>query len=329
MPMLVKTLVCTLLCAGLVVAQPPVDKVLTFAQNDSAQDMQDIASTIKYIAGVPQPAVDPAQRTLALHAVASQVALAEWLFQQLDGPANSASQNEYRMSAAGDDIVHIFKLAHAETAQQIGEITTSVRTTADIPRIYTYNSAKIIVARATAVQIALAAWLLERTDLAAGQQPKASDEYSIPGGTDDHAQVFYLTETRSVQEFAEVATLMRSITECRRAYTYNTAKALLMRGTAAQLAFAGWLTTELNRAPADLAMGPEHYQFGASGDSQVSIYYLTHTPTVADFQTLVTGVRTAAQIRRMYTYNALRAVVLRGTPNQVAQAQQLIAERYK
>src|ERR1700730_8668392 len=53
---------------------------------------------------------------------------------------------------------------------------------------------------------------------------------------DEVVKVFYLQNATSVQEFEEIATAVRSLTEIRRVYTYNGQKAILMRGTPDQIA---------------------------------------------------------------------------------------------
>ncbi|MFM9726357.1 hypothetical protein ACKI1L_38175, partial [Streptomyces scabiei] len=55
---------------------------------------------------------------------------------------------------------------------------------------------------------------------------------------DNVVKVFYVQNATSVQEFQEIATAVRSLTEIRRVFTYNAQKAILMRGTPDQIALA-------------------------------------------------------------------------------------------
>ena len=66
-------------------------------------------------------------------------------------------------------------------------------------------------------------------------------EYLIPGSTDDVVSLFYLTDAATVQDFQEAATLVRTIADFRRAFTYNERRAYVVRGTAAQIGLAEWL----------------------------------------------------------------------------------------
>ena len=77
----------------------------------------------------------------------------------------------------------------------------------------------------------------------------AQTEYKMEGTDDNIVRVFYLTNTPTVQDFQEVATLVRTIGEIRRVFTYNSPRALVVRGTASQTALADWLVANLNQKP--------------------------------------------------------------------------------
>lgn len=64
---------------------------------------------------------------------------------------------------------------------------------------------------------------------------------------DDVVRVFYVSNATTVQEFQEVATAIRSVTEIRRVFTYNAQKALVVRGTVDQVALAEKLLQDLDK----------------------------------------------------------------------------------
>jgi general secretion pathway protein D len=59
-------------------------------------------------------------------------------------------------------------------------------------------------------------------------------------------------------------------------------------------------------------------------DNVVKVFYVTNATSVQEFQEIATAVRTVAEIRRVYTYNAQKAMVVRGTQDQVALAEKLV-----
>ena len=59
-------------------------------------------------------------------------------------------------------------------------------------------------------------------------------------------------------------------------------------------------------------------------DEVVKVFYVTNTSSAQEFQEIATAVRTLADIRRVFTYNAQKALIVRGTVDQVALTEKLI-----
>lgn len=54
------------------------------------------------------------------------------------------------------------------------------------------------------------------------------------------------------------------------------------------------------------------------------VFYLPNAGTVQEFQEIANALRTVAEIRRVFTYNAGRAMVVRGTPDEIAFVEKLV-----
>jgi hypothetical protein len=139
-------------------------------------------------------------------------------------------------------------------------------------------------------------------------------------------RVIYIPYAATVQNFQEVATLIRTIVEIRRVFTYNAAKAMIVRGTADQLALAGWFVKELGKPAAETA-SYTYPDSSREGANQVRVFYVKDVPNVKAFQEVATQLRTATQIRRVFTYNATYALAVRGTAGQIAMAEQMLQDR--
>ncbi len=61
-------------------------------------------------------------------------------------------------------------------------------------------------------------------------------------------------------------------------------------------------------------------------DYVVKTFYLANTTTVQELQEIATAVRSVTEIRRLFTYNGQNAILIRGTVDQVALAEKLIAD---
>src|ERR1700730_5287377 len=76
------------------------DRTLHFTATSSAQSFQQMATVIHAIAEIPQASVDTTERSLSLQGTSGQVALAEWMFTNLDKPTSvpqNGAKHEYRV----------------------------------------------------------------------------------------------------------------------------------------------------------------------------------------------------------------------------------------
>jgi hypothetical protein len=239
---------------------------------------------------------------------------------------------EFRVSNSVDDVVRLFFPRHTPTIQSFQEIATTIRTIAEIRRVFTYNTPRALAVRGTADQIAAAEFILRELDQPADAKRADSRQYQMIDPTshgETEVRVFYLPYTSTVQQFQEVATVTRTIGEVRRIFTYNAARAMIVRGTADQIAFTGWMVDELGKpvTPGTVSQTYQYHSNDRNGENLVRVYYLNNVPTVAAFQQFATQIRTTAQMRRVFTYNASMALAVRGNEAQLATAEQMLQDR--
>ncbi len=318
--------------------EPAVDRVFHFANGDTVQDCQEIATVVRYMADIRDASVDTAQKALAVRGTAGQVALAEWLITELDNRANrqaarNAAPHEYRVSPNTDDVVRAFYLAHAQTAQELQEVATNLRSMTDIRRVFTYNAAKAIVVRGTAGQGAFAEWVVNALDKprpATGQQTAAAQDFRVSPAGDDLGRVFHLAHAQTTQDLQEIAVLIRSLGDIIRVFVCNAPKAIVLRGTPVQVAMSEWLVKELdqapNRQPAQTSV-PHEYRMSPGADDLVRVFYLARAGTMQEVQGIARDIRITTGVKRIFTYSAAKAVTLRGTVDQMTLAERLIKER--
>jgi hypothetical protein len=126
------------------------------------------------------------------------------------------------------------------TRAGLQEIVTSIRSVADIQRLFIYNRRRAVVLRATAERAALAAWLVSELDKPVSGQADdaASHEFRLSSGPESLVRVFYLTRFPSPEQRLKVANQVRANTGTRRLYIYNALGALAVRETDGQVATA-------------------------------------------------------------------------------------------
>jgi hypothetical protein len=176
-----------------------------------------------------------------------QVAMVEWVVRALDQPPSAEAQSgasgpDYTVS--GNDLVRVFHVANAKSVQDFQEIANTMRTMAEIRRVFTYNTGRAVVMRGTADELGMADWLLRQLDKS-GPQSQASEEFHVPGAADDVMRVFYLPPAQTVQAFQQAAAQIRTRLEIRRVFIYDALRAMSVRGTESQLALTQHMIEEL------------------------------------------------------------------------------------
>ena len=307
------------------------NQVFQLTQNENQQQLEEIATVLRGTADIQQVSVDDLKGTVAVEGTAGQIGMADWLVHQMDLPATGqlSGVHEYRPTAGGDDVARVFYVNHAARPQELQEIVTCVRSVADIQRVFVYNPMRAAVVRGTNQQISLAAWMVDQLNQPANVAAPSPHEYQLPG--DDVAQVFELRYPQTPQQLQEIVVLIRAVGDIQRLFIYNDRRALIVRARAERVALAAWLVSELDKPVDGQAAAHDStatHEFRLSDDpaNLVRVFYLPGSLSAADRQKVVQQVRANSGIRRLFLYNALGALAVRGTAGQVATAEKAIEE---
>lgn len=220
----------------------------------TVQSFQEVATAVRTVVEIRRIVTNNAQRAVAMRGTAEQMAMAEWLFNQMDKPANEPVQHsasrEYVIQDPRDEgVTRVFFVANAATVQDFQEVATLMRTIAEIRRVFTYNGPRAIAVRGTAEQMAMVEWLFNELDkpsaLTATQAGQA--EYRVSGSRDDLVRVLYLPNTRTKEDFQKAAVQIRAATSIPKVFTYNTPRALALRGTVNQIRSAERMAKDLDK----------------------------------------------------------------------------------
>ena len=169
---------------------------------------------------------------MVVRGTASDIAMAGWIFSELNLKQGWAAKLEYRSVSGGDDAVRIFHLKAGREPRQLQELVTVVRSIGMVERMFTFTPRNLVAARGSDAEIALCEWLIGELD---GGSRRPGPEYKFAG---DMVRIFYLAADDSVQHVQQVALKLRTVTKVPRLFTYNPLRAIVVRGTAEQLATA-------------------------------------------------------------------------------------------
>ncbi len=308
-----------------------IDRVFRLRNAPAVVSGQEIATTMRTVAQIRQLSIDSAAATLTMKGTPDELALAEWLLPKLDvAEASNMGPQEYRVQRSNEDIVMVFELTHTTTPRGIQEIITTLRTVADIQKIYTVTAPRIITLRGDASQIGLAKFLVFELDQAAqlSAQPRPSamvHEFKSNGGGLDTALVYGLAHTDGSQSVQEIVTTLRTVLSIQKIFSVTAPNLLAIRGSAIDVQMAEWLIPELDRETANPSGNETHVPGG--NDDVVHVFYLAHVTTPAGMNGLFTDIRRTTHITNAFLHSVPATLILRGTADQIATAGRMIELR--
>lgn len=212
-------------------------------------------------------------------------------------------------------------------ADDLPVFATAVRTISGVAEVSVDMIEHSLTLKGTPDQMALVESLVKSVDVATNGpgDPDVGAPYRV-SGTDDSVRILYLNYTGTVQEMQEVATVIRTIGEIRQVAVYQPQRALMIRGTAEQLAMVDWVSAQLaNHKPGQQSSGSD-FKLGAAPENVITVFWTQTTSSMRAFQNMATVLRGAAAIRRVFTHNKQMAIVVRDTDDQIALAAVLLRD---
>jgi hypothetical protein len=306
------------------------EKLLYFAHTDVPRDMQEIGQVVRTTLELREAAVSDTQRSLAIRGTQDQIAAAEWLFAELDRtpivPRQHSTNHGYVLPGDKEGIIRIFYAAYTADMREFQELAQLVRTVPEARRTFTYNGLNAIIVRGTPPQVRLAESLFDELDKPSTTLVKhaASPQFFLPGDKEGVTRVFYVAHAKTVPAFQEIAKLLRETVLIRRVFTNNPHRAIIARGTPEEVAITEWLFDELDQPRTGSLSEPSREIRMPSGRDFMRVFYLPGTGTTEEFQDVAAKVKAATWMVRAIAFNNRRALVVRGTADELAAAERIV-----
>jgi hypothetical protein len=313
-----------------------VNQTFVFSHVASPQALQEYLSVIQSITQMKPGTANWAEKSITLNGTEEQISLMTWLAKELnDAPARPSAmmRHDYPGAVSPDQEVKIYYLAHTPTAQEMQEVVNLTRSIADIRYFLPVNTIGAIAARGRPQELEMGEWLLAELDRPAeALQPGRSDR---PYPTDPRAnlaQVYVLKNTATPQALQEIVNGTRSLAGIQRFFPYNSRNVIAMRGSPDQVALADWTLGLLDRptsATADATVHEYKYDTGYARDTATiaRVFFLNPAQSPKQLMETVNEVRTATSIQRMYPNNQAKAILMRGTGDQISRAEQMLKDK--
>ncbi|MBY0503303.1 MAG: hypothetical protein K2X03_05320 [Bryobacteraceae bacterium] len=231
------------LAASLVFAQAEADRTYPMSQINHPDDLQEVVVIVRSIAELDFLQGNPERFTMTFRGAADECALAEWLLKSLDrAPVNPPPPVEF--AAPNGGLAKVYYLRHIQPGQDLMAAAALVRALTAMPAMMVHPSRSTYVVRGSPADVKLSSWLIAQLD-----QPEVKDgEFRLPGDGDETVKVLALPATLTPEQLQDVAIKVRGISGVPRIFMLPTPRAIVVRGSATQVATAGKMAAMLTGA---------------------------------------------------------------------------------
>jgi hypothetical protein len=316
-----RTLLPALACSALLYAQaPPAMTTSTwhFVTPQSRESLEDAVGILRTVANMPQVSMDISTATLNFSGPAESVAFVQWLLPVIDTTSPDSIAHEFKF--ASGDIGRVIFVPNAQTPQQMQELITVLRTVPDVQRIRTFSANHAIVLRAPEWQSLFAQWILDglAQPVPAGAHAPVR-EFTVGGpdyrGLGHAARINMLAYSNSPRQTQEILTILRTVDQVQKVFSYTATHALVFRAGDTDLARAEWLIAQLD-SPSPSST-PTFIDPAA--DDVTRVFHIGNA-TPQWLQSTVTGIRIDLGIPKVFSMLSPAAIAVRGTSDQIAAA---------
>jgi hypothetical protein len=197
-----------------------------------------------------------------------------------------------------------------QTAQGFEEAATIVRTLTAAPQVSTDTATATLTFSGPAESVDFAAWLLPQIDRATGDD--AIHEYRLPSG--DVGRVLFIPVPATPQATQELLTILRTVADVQKIFSFTSNHALVLRGPDWQVAFGAWIADQLSQ-PAQKKPDPTPREFTVGGPDfrgmghGARINFLAGMTSPQPTQELLTVLRTVGDVQKVFNYTAAHALI--------------------
>ncbi len=318
---------------------PTTSKTFTVAGATAPQVIQEYATVLRTVLDVRDLTTDPATSTVTVTGSADLLIMVDWLTRELNSPPAAPKFRNVPMEqipvpaslpAMGpgprDEAVRVFFLAHTKTPQAMQELLTTLRTVADVQKVFNYTLQTALVVRAPTAQMALVAYLIGELDAAPGSPHTAPEfPFAPPVGPASVVRVFFLSHATSPAAVQQILTALRTVVGIMKVFNNTALASLTVRGTSADLAASDWLIRTLDSDPGSNAqtVSPEYRISGAApNDDTIRVFYSPRSIGPAGIQQYVSLLRTQQTALKVSSFASPTALIVRGSASQLTQAEQ-------
>ncbi len=328
------------LACSFVHAQSQTTQTFHFPATDGVAAMQSTVNALRSVLELTNVAFDPAAQTTTVVATPGDIALAEWLFTEMELPALSPGDTlrvDQNPGPSGpSDRLFVYRLANMNSVEMVNQlqgfqnVVNLVRVLPQLSKVFPRAPNFAIAVRGSEDQLALVTWLLQQLDqpiAVPGAKADQKFQSNVAGSSD--VRVLYFAHALTEAQQMPVINAVRTVPELTRVFPATSKGALAVAGSADRVAMAEWLFQLLDAAAPQTTYSASQPYALTPGLDVAQVFYLPAWLTDQAFTESVNHARQAASITHAFPDAPARAFAVRGTPAQLAQAAQVLEQAGK
>jgi len=218
-----------------------------------------------------------------------------------------------------------YHFATPQTAQGLQEAATVIKSVAAAPQVSSDPSTATFTFSGPTEAVDFAEWMLPRIDKTAGDN--AVHEYALPSG--DIGRVNFVPNVQTPQDMQELLTVLRTVADVQKIFTFTSNHAIILRGPAWEVAFAEWIIDQVNQPkqqkpdtnPREFTVGGPDYR-GMGHGARFNL--LANMTSPLQMQEVLTVLRTVADVQKVFIYSSSHALILRAGDSDLQLAEWII-----
>jgi hypothetical protein len=223
-----------------------------------------------------------------------------------------------------------FYLTQATTPQDLTTMATLLRTVVGIQEITPDPARKALVTNGTVDQMMLTEWLVQQLDRPVTAQAAGTPtpEYRMAGTDGDLVRVFRLDSSATNADLTAIVTAIRTVADAQRMFPYFPQRAVIARSSSDRVEAAEWIFHQLYPPPGQTpsAASPAYQMDNQGHPEVVRVFRIDPAASNQTLVSLLTAIRTIADIQRLFPFESQKALIMRGTAEKVAAAEWLVNE---
>jgi hypothetical protein len=302
-----------------------------FTTPQTPQSMEEAVNVVRIIGGgsLREPSTKASAEistaTLTFSGSVEGVAFTEWMLPQIDKTTGDGALHEYRLPSG--DVARVVFVPNATKPPDMQELLTILRTVSDVQKIYAINSNRALVVRAPEWQVLFSQWIIDQLNQPAGQKPDTTPREFMVGGPDSRgnehgARLNFLASMTTPQQTQELITVLRTVGQVQKVFSYTSGHALVMRAGDVDLQRAEWLIQQLD-LPTGHPAGTGTFT-ASTGDDVTRIFPVPNANSQW-IQGALNSMRTELNIKKTFPTTTPANVIVRGTADQIAAAAKWMA----